>query len=171
MTDVASLRRALEACDVSADRIFQTTERLTHPPISLHISAFDDPETESLIRSVVSFDRDLAARMFCSKAWKDLTRAEQKRVRRQWEWTVNKPDNLNLSPKGRPAIIDPAFVLWCGRVLTEAGGRLPFGRHWQGGRPRGLEAFLVVMQETHAASDRQAGMVTQARMFDEPRHL
>lgn len=165
--DVPTLRRALEATGVNAHRIPQTITRLMRPPLSLHFSASDNAGH----RLGLPFEPDEAARMFCSKSWKDLTRNERKRVRRQWDWAVNKPDSINLSSQGRPAVIDPAFVLWCARVLTEARGkRITFGRHWEGGRPRGLAAFLIVLKESRAALDRRAGTVSKQR-YDDLRHL
>src|SRR5262249_19732279 len=104
--------------------------------------------------------------MFCSNSWKDLTRNERNRVRRQWDWAVNKPDSIHISSQGRPAVIDAAFVVWCARVLTEARGkRITFGRHWEGGRP-----FLIVLKESRAALDRRAGTVSKQR-HDDLRHL
>ena len=147
MTALMSLRRALEACGVSADRIPQTIERLTYPPISLHISTFDDPETESLIRSKVGFDRNLAARMFRLNegrpdpevTWAKLTRLERKRAGRLWDRAVYEPDKLSVSMQTRPPRIDPAFVLYCARVIREASGkdRFAFRRPMGGGAPGG----------------------------------
>jgi hypothetical protein len=165
--DVKALRCALEESGVSAQRIPQTITRLMRPPLSLHFSASDDAD-----RLGLPFNPDEAARMFCSKAWKDLTRTERKRARRQWEWAVNESDSINVSSRGRPAVIDSAFVLWCARVLTEARGeRLTFGRHWEGGRPRGLEAFLIVLKQSRAALDRLTDRVTKNQTYDDPRHL
>jgi hypothetical protein len=145
--NVTSLRRALEASGVSVDRIPQTIKQLMHPPISLHISAFDDSETESCIRSVVSFDRDLAARMLRLNegkpdpdvTWTKLTRLERKRAQRLWDWAVYRPDKLSVSVQTRPPRIDSAFVLFCARVICEASGesRFKFRRPMGGGAPGG----------------------------------
>ena len=176
MTALISLRRALEACGVSADRMPQTIERLTHPPISLHISAFDDPETESLIRSKVSFDRNLAAHMFRLNegspdpdvTWTKLTRLERKRAERLWDWAVYKPDKLNVSMQTRPPRIDPAFVLYCARVICEASGkdRFKFGRPSGGGAPSGpmWRALIEVLPpECKSSSESVAEIIKTSR--------
>jgi hypothetical protein len=176
MMDVTSLRRALEGCGVSADRIPQAIERLTHPPISLHISAFDDAETVSLIKKRVSFDRDLAARMFRLNegkpdpdvTWTKLTRLERKRAQRLWDWAIYKPDKLNVSMQTRPPRIDPAFVLYCARVICEASGedRFEFRRPMGGGTPGGpmwralIEALPLVFK---SSSESVAEIITTSR--------
>ena len=43
-------------------------------------------------------------------------------------------------------------------------------RPWEGGRPRGLAAFLIVLKESRAALDRRAGTVSKQR-YDDLRHL
>ena len=139
--DVTALQRALEACNVSAELIPETIKRLTHPPLSLHISASDDPKIE------LGFDRDDSARMlFLNEGkpdpkvrWTMLSPAERKRAKRLWNWAVNKPDCLNIAPQGRPSVVDTALVIYCVRVICEASGRQKFrtSRPPDGGAPRG----------------------------------
>src|SRR5262249_5381312 len=124
------LYRALAECGIDTEKIPQTAERLTHPPIS---SAWDPPGTALAIRCVVGFDRDLAARMLRlnegtpdpEATWANLPRSERKRAERLWNWGLG-PDELKATPQGRPPVIDPVFVLYLTRVICEASGRPKF---------------------------------------------
>src|SRR5262249_30567865 len=124
----------------------ETFDRLTKPPKSLHIPTADHAfAANSLINTAVGFDGDMAAQMLRRNeghpnpeaTWKGLTRAERKRAKRLWAWALDA--GLDVAPQGRPLKIDPALVLYCSRVLTEACGlsRFAFSRPSQGGRPRG----------------------------------
>jgi hypothetical protein len=127
--DVTSLWYALDACGVSADRIPQTIEWLTRPPLSFHLSFLDN--------AVAAFDTDGAAQMLrlmegtpeLEATWATLTSAERKRARRGWE----------MAPRGRPPVIDPALVIYCARVICEASGRqqFRFSRPATGGKAGG----------------------------------
>jgi hypothetical protein len=112
-----TFRHALEASGVSADRIPQTIEWLTHPPLSFQLSLDN-------AKNVAAFDPDGAAQMLrllegtpdLKATWATLTTAERKRARRGWE----------MAPRGRPPVIDPALVIYCARVICEASGRRQF---------------------------------------------
>jgi len=137
--DVTALRDALEASGVSAELIPETIKRVTHPPLSLHISTSDDPFE-------LAFDRDDAARMLYLEErkpdpavrWTMLSPAERKRAKRLWDWAVG-PDGLNVVPQGRPPVVDTALVIYCTRVICEASGRPKFrtSRPPDGGAPGG----------------------------------
>jgi hypothetical protein len=127
----AALYRALAECGIAPEKILHTAERLTSLPKSFHLSSWDPPGTESAIRLAVGFDRDAAARMLRLNegrpdpevSWTNLTRSERKRAESLWNGAL-KPDELN--PRGRPAKIDSALVLYCVRVLCEASGNARF---------------------------------------------
>ena len=143
---LAALHRALAECGIDTEKIPSTAERLTNPPKSFFISSWDPPGTESATRSEVGFDPDMAARTlrlnegkYDPKAtWKSLTRSERKRAERVWN-SMLAPDELNVTPQGRPSEIDSALVLYCTRVLREASGRarFEFMRPMGGGAPGG----------------------------------
>lgn len=142
----SALHRALAECGIASERIPHTAERLTNLPKSFHVSSWDPPGTASAIRSVVGFDRDLAARMLRTNegkpdpetSWANLTRSERKRAERLWSSMLG-PDELDVVPRGRPSKIDSALVLYCVRVLSEASGQLKFKfrRPMRGGAPGG----------------------------------
>jgi hypothetical protein len=142
----AALHRALAECGVASEKISRTAERLTNPPISFHLSSSDPSGTASVIRSVVGFDRDLAARMLSLNEgrsdpeikWANLSRSDRKRAERLWNSALE-PDELNVTPRGRPSEIDSARVLYCARILCEANGqaRFKFRRPMGGGAPGG----------------------------------
>jgi hypothetical protein len=161
---VTRLRYALEACGVHIDLIPQTISRLRYPPISLHISAQAGPEIG------LPFDKDDAAELFQHGAtWANLPPEKRKSAKRFWDWAVNKPDGLNVVPRGRPTEIDSALVLWCSRVLAEANGRVKYARQWQGGRPRSLDAFMVLLRTSQHSLKQRSGSGETAHI-DEPRH-
>src|SRR5262249_19489033 len=96
-------------------------------------SAWDPPGTGLAIRSVVGFDRDMAARMLRlnegrpdpKATWANLTRSERKRAERLWNLELG-PDELRVTRQGRPPVIDAALVVYLTRVICEANGRRKF---------------------------------------------
>lgn len=130
--DLEPLHRALANCGVDASLIPQTAERLIRPPFSFQISASDNDHTK-LALADLGHDRDVAARILCvnegrpnpDATWKGLTRPERKRAQRLTGWALG-PDELGVTPQGRPPEIDSALVVYCARVLCEACGKPRF---------------------------------------------
>jgi hypothetical protein len=165
------LYRALADCGVETDKIPQTVERLTNPPRSLHLLA-DPPDTASAIRSVVGFDRDTAADMLRLDEGKpyreaDLTRSKRKRAERLWNWSLG-PDELKVTPQGRPPDINSALVVYCARVICEACGnaQFKFGQPMGGGAPGGpmwRSLIEALPPETKERTETIADIVTASR--------
>jgi len=177
--EFAALHRALAECGIDTEKIPRTAERLTNPPISFRVSSSDPPGTESAIRSSVGFDPDMAARTLRlhegkpdpEANWKNLTRSERKRAKRLWNSMLG-PDELNVTPQGRPSKIDPALILYFTRVLCEASGkaRFEFRRPKGGGAPGGpmwralIEALPPELKE-HAETIAEIVTVTRSPKF------
>jgi hypothetical protein len=155
--ELQPLYRALAECGIAANQIAQTVERLIPPPLSFHISASDNDATKL---ATLVFDGDVAARMLrlneghpdSEAKWKTLTRSERKQAKRLIDFALG-PDNLGVTPQGRPSKTDAAIVVYCVRVLREACGvsRFEFSRPPDGGAPRGpmwraLMAALPVVE-------------------------
>jgi hypothetical protein len=145
--NVEPLLRELTQCGIRNGYVLlQTITRLTEPPASLEIPAWSLTEAaNALLKEIVGFDCDAAARMFrldqrqhnSDAKWKDLSRAERKRARRLWTWAIE--SSLDTAPQGRPNKIDPALVLYCAYVIAEGCGKphLRFSRPTLGGAPCG----------------------------------
>jgi hypothetical protein len=171
--DLQPLFSALAKCDLSTRIIVQTVDRLIKPPESLRLPGPDCTEpANSIIKTIVDFDGDMAARMlrlnedgpYPEATWKALTAAERKRAKRLWEWALD--PGLDTAPQGRPSKIDPALVLYCARLLREASGesRFKFSRPPTGGRPGGprWRALIMALQIAQASLTR-AGPVLANR--------
>ena len=131
-----------------------------------------DPDGQSQLSEPSAADeaKACAGKRRRSRTWAELSPLERNRAKQLWSSAVNGPDSLNVASQGRPVVVDPALVLWCSRVLKEASGvHLKFARHWEGGRPRGLEAFMVVLRASQASLTRLAGAAEQSEISD-PRH-
>jgi len=174
--EFSALHRALAECGIETEKIPSASERLTNLPKSFLISSWDLPGTESAIRSVVGFDPDMAARMLRlhegksdpEATWKNLTRSERKRAKRLWISSLA-PDELDVTPQGRPSQIDSAIILYCARVLCEASGkaRFEFRRPMGGGAPggpmwRALIAALPPEFNEHAETIAEIVAVTRS---------
>jgi hypothetical protein len=144
--DLQPLFHALAESGVGNRLILQTVARLTQPPESLHIPTSDRTElANSVLKTIVGFDEDMAARMLrldegapdAAATWKGLTRAERKRAKHRWDWALDA--GLDTAPQGRPPAIDSALVIYCARVLAEACGKqaFKFSRPTDGGAPYG----------------------------------
>jgi len=132
-----ALYRELAACRVPADKIQETAVRLVRPPVSIGFLTLSEHATGAIEKNFRPFDGDTAARMFRTGAkWKTLTRAERKRSKRLWDWT-GRDHALRVTPRGRPAKIDPALVVYCMRVLCEASNRKFRWSRGEDGRPEG----------------------------------
>jgi hypothetical protein len=141
------LFRALLECGIQDPQVLaHTLERLSAPPVSLHVPS---PGRISLmnqvIDSIVPFDKDIAARWLRlndgspdpDATSKSLTRAERKRAKRLRDWVLDA--GLETAPQGRPADIDGALVVYCTWTIAEASQKpLTFSRPSAGGKPRGL---------------------------------
>jgi hypothetical protein len=161
-SEVSPLLRELTQCGIpNYDVLSQTITRLTEPPASLEIPAPSLTEAaDALLKEIVRFDCDAAARMFrlnqrqhnSDAKWKDLSRAERKSARRLWTWALE--SSLDTAPQGRPNKIDPAMVLYCACVIAEACGKphLRFSRPALGGAPRGpmWRALMTALPLTHS---------------------
>ena|SRR6516165_2068309 len=165
--DLQPLRRALAACDIPADKIPMTINRLVRPPLSIGQSATVDQRISSDSEIQIGAaegtgrimlkgpDRNIAARMLrlnqgrpdAATTWKTLSRTERKQAGRLWKWTRSR-HGLRVTQQGRLPKLDPALVLYCVRVLCEASNR-KFGisRPAQGGPPRGpmLRALIEAL--------------------------
>jgi hypothetical protein len=137
---------ALRKCGLRTFLILETATRLTEPPASLHLPAPSRIErANTLINDMVEFDGDMAAQMLRREegqpdpgaSWKALSRAERKRARNLWAWTLD--TGFETAPQGRPHMIDGALVLYCSRVIAAACGqsRFKFSRPPGGGSPYG----------------------------------
>jgi hypothetical protein len=103
------LFRALSECGIQSHRVLsQTMERLGEPPTSLYLasSSWVQP-ANTLLKSMVDFDGDIAARMLQSEQqdpalnWKTLSSAKKKRARRRWDGLLDV--RLEAMTRGRPA--------------------------------------------------------------------
>jgi len=125
--DLRPLCRALADCGIAADKIHHTARLLAEPPLSLALSASDDPDVGALVQEVRGWDPDMAARMSLvdekqpdpTARSKTRSRAGRKRDKRLWDWT-GKGDELGTTPQGRRPLLDAALVIYCTRVLSEA---------------------------------------------------
>jgi hypothetical protein len=142
--DLKPLFRALTECGKPV--FMQTLKRLIEPPASLQMPAASQSKlANSLLKELVPFDGDMAARMLqlddgqpdSEAKWRDLSRAQRKRARRLWDWALDA--GLNTTPQGRPHKIDAALVLYCARVIAEGcrKSRFKFSRPPEGGPPGG----------------------------------
>jgi hypothetical protein len=90
--------------------------------------------SDSKLRNFFKPDGDTLAQLLClnhgqlgaGATWKALSRAERMAARRLWDWFADLSDSSTY-PKGRPAELDAALVLYLGFVLQEALGRRKFG--------------------------------------------
>ena len=106
------LYEALIDCRVPDHRLQETANRLIEIPATLAWTAPEttpDPDLAELLDEVIGFDGDMAARMLRrdqgrvdpNARWKSLTRAEQARAKRLWQFAVS-PD-FETSQSGRPS--------------------------------------------------------------------
>lgn len=173
-SDVKPLFHALSECGTRYHHIrnhrvlVQTIARLIEPPASLQIPTSRRTEpANSLLKSVVPFDADAAARMLrldngkpdSDAKWSVLSPAERKRAKRLWTWALDA--GLDTAPQGRPHKIDAALVLYCARAVAEGCGqsRFAFSRSLDGA-PRGpmwraLTAALPLAQSFLASVESQ----------------
>jgi hypothetical protein len=91
-----------------------------------------------------TFDGDMAARLLRlsdgvpnpNQKWSELSYAERRRAKRLWRSigrdriehynAKRRPTSIGPSRSGRPTVIDPALLLFCMRVLSEAKGAITF---------------------------------------------
>lgn len=116
-------------------------------------------------RALFKSDRDTLAVMLRLKqgrfdlgaAWKELSRAERMAAMRLWDWFTDL-SNSSAEPKGRPAELDAALVLYLAFVLREAFGREKFGYSTDPySRKRGgpmLRALMAALN-VHVARERR----------------
>jgi hypothetical protein len=129
-SDLEPLFLALASCGTDDRLIPQTVERLIKPPEALHRPTSNTETANFILKSFINFEGDAAAHMLrieegrpdLNVTWKALTRAERKRARRLWDYSLDA--SLDTSPQGRPPEIDSALVLYCARVVCEACGQL-----------------------------------------------
>jgi hypothetical protein len=145
---------ALVKCGIDSHRVLaQAFLRLTEPPESFYQPPSDRVDLmNSLIEATVDFDGEIAARMLrlgevgltSGATWKDLTRAERKRAKKQWKWILDA--GLEVAPQGRPAVIDGALVVYCARIIAEACKEtvFKFTRPTDGGPPSGKRWHVLM---------------------------
>jgi hypothetical protein len=143
--ELEPLARALAECGIQKRNIPLVAVRLTEPSELLHRTRPEIVEAQnSLLQAVVDFDENLAAQMLQRTegrpapgvTWKGLSPAERKRAKRLWDRTLDA--GVESSAQGRPSVVDGALVLYCTRVLEEAGGlSFGFSRPAAGGAPTG----------------------------------
>ena len=133
--NLAPLHQALATCKTAGGGIPDVVERLTRPPLTIGLSACDDP-----VKIDCPFDREGAADLLRLNErrpytpWKMLSRAEQRRARRLWD-RFGSNHGLSITPQGAPAKIDISLVLYLMRVLCEATNRTEFPRLPTTGKP------------------------------------
>jgi hypothetical protein len=147
--ELEPLFRALLKCKLLSHRVLaQTMDRLGEPPTSLYLAPLSKAKlANEILKEIVVFDSnsdgDVAARMLQSEQqdpalkWKTLSSAEKKRARRRWDGLLDV--RFEATPKGRPAEIDSALVVYCASIIAEACATplFRFSRPAYGGKPDG----------------------------------